>query len=352
MVAKETVSDEIDLGQLFKLIGTTIDAFFNRIFNSIKSIYHVFILFVLFLKGHLLKFCFAGLLGVVIGRFLDYRAIPTYRSSMIVQPNFNSVQQLYSNIEFYNQLAKRKESKELAEVLDIPQSVAKGIKNLKIMAFTDEVQQIKLFNGFIKSLDSTILKKLDYQDYLENFSNVNAEFHKIEIETIAPDIAKKCQRLIVNSINNNEYFEFQKQANENKIEIKEDVIRTHLDEIDKLQGFYKELRIIALEAQKKEGITSINLGDNRSDYISEFELFKQIEKLKEEKANLNVEKANTRNTINIISEFPNKGLLKDDLWSKKIVQLPVLFVAGLFLILVLIVFNKYLENYKKKHNIR
>ncbi len=43
---------------------------------------------------------------------------------MIVRPNFDSVWQLYSNIQFYNQLVKEKESEKLARVLHIPQSGA------------------------------------------------------------------------------------------------------------------------------------------------------------------------------------------------------------------------------------
>ncbi len=63
--------------------------------------------------------------------------------------------------------------------------------------------------------------------------------------------------------------------------------------------------------------TNINLANNKIDQISDLELFKQLEKLKEEKVKLNIEKANTINAVNIIYEFPYKRILINNLCSKK-----------------------------------
>ncbi len=344
MSTKETITEEVDLGQLFKLIGNAINTVYNRVFNTLRNIYHIFIRFILFLRAHFLKFCYVAILGVGLGAYLDYNALPVYKSSMIVQPNFNSARQLYSNIEFYNQLAEQKDSKELAVVLDIPLSLAERITNIGIEAFTDKAQKIQQFNEFIKNLDSITLKSIDFQDYLKNFNNINAEFHKIKVESLAPEIAKQCQEIIVTSINNNPYFKSQKKANDDNMAVRDTMIKEQLKEIKKLQEFYKEIKI--LDAKKVSGTTNINLADNKEERVSEFELFKQIEKLKDEKVQLNIDKVNRENIINIISEFPDKGILIDNLWSKKIVQMPLVFMVVLFSILIILAFNKYLANYR------
>ncbi len=248
MSTKETATEEIDLGQLLRLIGNAINTVYNCILNSLRSIYHLFIVCILFFRKHFLKFCYTAILGVGLGAYLDYNVIPVYKFSMVVQPNFNSARQLYSNIEFYNQLVKQEDREELAVVLNIPLGVAEKIANIEIEAFPDKAQKIKQFNEFIKDLDSITLKSIDYQDHLENFNNINAGFHKIQIEATAPEIGKQCQEVIVTSINDNQYVKSQKKASIDNIAIRDALINEQLKEINKLQAFYKEIRI--LEAKK------------------------------------------------------------------------------------------------------
>ncbi|MEW7289543.1 hypothetical protein [Aquimarina sp. 2304DJ70-9] len=343
---KENNPEEIDLGQLFTLIGDAFNTFLKRISIAFKYILHLFILFLKFLRLHFLKFSIAVLIGLAIGGYWDYKSQPVFRSSMIIEPNFNSAQQLYNNIEFYNQLAQQKDHETLADALHINEIEALTIKRMSIESFSDQTQRIKQFSAFISELDSISQKQVDYNDFLQNFNNINAKFHKIKIEATSPEIAKKCQKAIVTSIENNEYFTLQKKINDRNIALKDSVIVMQQGEINELQAFYKKVKI--LEAQKPQGSTSINLADNQQDQMSEIELLNQASKLKDEKIELNNEKANTKNTINIISEFPNKGVLVDDFLNKKLVLLPIVFSAILFLILILLRLNSYLKNYEKE----
>ncbi len=343
MNAKENSSDDIDLAQLFKLIGNAFTTIFIFIANIFKTAFHFFILLLQFIRVHFFKLIVAIFLGLGIGGYMDYTALPRYRSSMIVQPNFNSVQQLYNNIEFYDQLAKQQESKALAEALNISESAAGDVKKVIISSFSDQTQRIKQFSEFIQGLDSVSQKQVHYEDYLKNFNDINAKFHKIEIETTSPGVAKRCQKAIVTSIENNEYFKLQKEINDDNIALRDSIIEQQQKEINDLQTFYKEIKV--LEAKKPDGTTSINLAENKTDQISEIELLNHEKELKDEKISLNKEKANTKSTINIISEFPNKGTLVNDFFSKKIVLTPILFMSVLFLTLAMVSLNRYLRNY-------
>ncbi len=345
---KENTSEEIDLGQLFILVGNAFNRFFKIIGNVLKNIFHLIILFLKFIRTHLFKFTIATVLGIVVGGFWDYNSQPRYRSSMIIEPNFNSVQQLYNNIEFYNQLALQHESKALSEALRINENEASHIKKVEIESFSDETQRIKQFSEFISGLDSISQKQVDYEYYLKNFNDINAKFHRIKIEATSQDIAKRCQVAIVTSIEDNEYFKLQKQINDHNIALKDSIIESQQDEINDLQVFYKKIKII--EAEKPEGVTSINLAENKPNQTSEIELLNQARKLKDEKIELNNEKANTKNTINVISEFPDKAALVNDFLNKKIVLIPVVFDTILFLALILILLNRYLIRYDVKNN--
>ncbi|MEW7279400.1 hypothetical protein ABW636_12470 [Aquimarina sp. 2201CG1-2-11] len=347
METRQNTSDEVDLGQLFEQVGKALNKFFRSIEYFFKRIFNVIMLFLKFLRTHFLKFILATIIGAIFGAYLDSKSLPIYRSSMIIEPNFNSAQQLYNNIEFYNQLAKQEETKALAEAFMISDEEAKHIKNIRIESFSDQTQRIKQFSEFISELDSISQKQVDYKDYLENFNNINAKFHKIEIEASNPEIARKCQKTIVTSIEYNEYFTLQKEINDRNIAVKDSIIIQQQKEIMGLQEFYKKLKI--LEAQKPDGrTTSISLAENQTENAVEIELLRQARELKDEKVEINNEKANTKNTINVISEFPFRGALVNDFLRKKIIVMPLVLIVLLFFILALIELNKFIINYNHK----
>ncbi len=343
MSAQENTSEEIDLGQLFKLIGNTFDKFFRFLGNIFKGIFHFLIVFLQFIQKHFLKFAVAGVVGIAAGGYLDYSADKVYQSSMIVEPNFNSVQQLYNNIEFYNELAQEEEFEALEEALEIHDTLARSLKKFTIESFSDQTQKIKQFSEFIQGLDTISQKMVNYDDYLKNFNNINAKFHKITIEAKNAKVAKKCQSILLRSIENNQYFRLQKEINEINLALQDSIVARQLTEIDSLQKFYRKIK--TLEASKPEGSTSINLGEGESKGTPEVELLSQIKLLKNELVVLNNKKANTQSTINIISAFPNKGVLINDFFKKKMVLLPIFLCGVVFVILMLLSINRFLKNY-------
>ncbi|MBQ4820071.1 hypothetical protein [Aquimarina sp. MMG016] len=345
---KENISEEIDLGHLFKLIGDAFNKLFQFVGNIFKGLFHLLIQFLQFIRIHFLKFVIAGVVGIAIGWYLDNKAVPIYISSMIVEPNFNSVQQLYNNIDFYNELAKEGANRPLAGALKISDSLARTIHGVRIESFSDNTQKIRQFSEFIQELDTVSRKLVDYNDYLENFNDINSRFHKIEIVATDSGVAKECQNAIVRSIENNEYFRSQKRTNELNLRINDSVVRKQLVEVDSLLFFYQNLKM--LEIQKPEGTsgTSINLAAKNQDLDrSEITLLKESKALNNEIMVLNQRKANTENIINVISDFPDKGVLANSFFNQKKVLLPILCIGLVFISLVLLSLNKYLKNYNE-----
>ncbi|MFP2997910.1 hypothetical protein ABN763_18510 [Spongiivirga sp. MCCC 1A20706] len=335
-------SEEIDLGQLFKLIGDAFNRFFNFIGNIFKGLFDLLIMFLLFIQKHFIKFAIAGIIGIAGGFYWDYVSDKVYRSSMVVEPNFNSAQQLYNNIEFYNELADQEEYEALKETFPaLTSEEAASIKSFEIESFSDQAQKIKQFSEFIESLDTISQKKVDFDDYLENFNNINAQFHRITVETENSRVAKKLQSPIVEAIQANSYFELQKKINDENIGLSDSLYQAQLTEIDTLQKFYREIKL--REALKEQASTSISMGDAKQKDSEELELIKQEEQIKNSLIKLNEEKANTRSTINVISDFPNKGVEVDDFWNKKLVLLPILLVGLVLMVLMILELNKYLN---------
>jgi len=70
--SKTQQEEEVDLGSLFVVIGKGIKNLFNYIGNILNSIFHYFILLLIFLKKHTVKLGLALLLGFIV-RFVLHK---------------------------------------------------------------------------------------------------------------------------------------------------------------------------------------------------------------------------------------------------------------------------------------
>ncbi|WP_111308737.1 hypothetical protein [Confluentibacter sediminis] len=338
-------SEEVDLGQLFKLIGNAFDRFFKFIGSIFKGIFGVIILFLLFLQKNFIKLVVVGGIGLAIGIYLDFIKEPKYISTMVVEPNFHSVQQLYNNINFYNELARAEDSTALADALSISKKEASTIKEFKVESYSDENQKVQLFDEFVRSLDTTTQKAIDMEAYLKNFNSLDARFHTVSVIATNNSIAKKIQPVIINSISNNNYFKLQKETNGDNIKLQEKLYNKQIVEIDSLQSLYK--RVMEKEAARPMQGTSINLGENGSKDNKELALINKMEELKTSLVELNEERANKSSILNVISDFPNKGVKQKGIFkSYKFLVPSIMLILALFIFLLLSL-NTYLKNYKK-----
>ncbi|BFP41105.1 hypothetical protein FGF1_19500 [Flavobacteriaceae bacterium GF1] len=341
----KNTSEEMDLGQLFQLIGRGFQKLFNFIGSILSGIFHAIITFLLFLQKNFVVLAITVIVGAVGGFLADSYKTPMYISKMVVEPNFNSVQQLYNNIDFYNDLAMARDSLTLSRALEISVSEATTIKKVFVDSYSDENQKIKLFDEFIKELDTTTVKALDYQSYLENFNSMDARFHQISIVSTDNSIAKKTQNAIVSSISANDYFKLQKEINDENLDLQEKIYNQQLSEIDSLQQLYK--RVLEKEADKPMQGTSINLAENGEAQNKELALVQERDILKDRLVVLNLERANKSAILNVISDFPARGVKVKGFWRSYKFVLPILFLGMVLFVLLLVQLNTFL----KKHSV-
>lgn len=339
-------SDEVDLGQLFQLIGKGFQKLFNFIASIFKGIFHLIILFLLFLQKNFVVLLASIVIGVVAGFLADMYKTPKYISKMVVEPNFNSVQQLYNNIDFYNDLAKAEDSVTLSSTLNISISEAGAIKKIFVDSYSDENQKIQLFDEFIRELDTTTVKALDYESYLKNFNSMDARFHRISLIATNDQVAKKVQPAIVKSISANEYFKLQKSINDENLKLQEKIYNQQLSEIDSLQQLYK--RVLEKEADKPMQGTNINLAENGESQNKELALVKERDVLKSRLVSLNKEKADKSSILNIISDFPARGVKVKGFWKNYKFVFPMILAAFIIGVMGILEVNRFLKTYKDK----
>lgn len=339
-------SDEIDLGQLFQMIGRGFQRFFNFIGSIFKGIFHIVMLFLLFVQKNIIVIAAAIIIGGIGGFILDKVLPEKYISRMVVEPNFNSVQQLYNNIAFYNDLAEAQDSVSLATALNITEHEAASIEEIFADSYSDENQKIKLFDQFIRGLDTTTVKAIDYENYLNNFNSMDARFHQISMISTDNRVAKKAQPAIINSISVNEYFKLQKRINDENLDLQDTIYRKQLEELDSLQSLYRT--VLVKEADKPMQGTSINMAETGESRSRELALVQEKDVLKEKLVELNQERANKSTIINVISDFPTRGVEQKGILSSYKFKLPLALLALVFGVLALLELNRYLKAYNQK----
>ncbi|MEC7263632.1 MAG: hypothetical protein VXW38_07815 [Bacteroidota bacterium] len=342
---QQNSSDEIDLGQLFQMIGRGFQKFFNFIGSIFKGIFHVIILFLLFLQKNIIVIGCALVLGGIGGYILDTIFPEKYISKMVVEPNFNSVQQLYNNISFYNDLAKAQDSVALATALNITEHEAASIKEVFADSYSDENQKIKLFDEFVRELDTTTIKTIDFENYLKNFNSLDARFHQISLISTDNRVAKKTQPAILGSISVNGYFRLQKRINDENLALQDSIYRQQLVEIDSLQSLYRT--VLVKEAEKPMQGTSINMAENGESQNRELALVQERDVLKQRLVELNKERANKSTIVNVISDFPTRGVEQKGILKSYKFKLPMALLGLVIFVLALLELNKYLKTYKK-----
>ena len=95
-------NEEIDLGQLFVMIGNSISRFFQFIASIFKNLFFGFVWVVFFVKKHILVFSTAAAVGLVAGFIIEETSDPVFKSTITVRQNYQTGENLYGSIDYYN----------------------------------------------------------------------------------------------------------------------------------------------------------------------------------------------------------------------------------------------------------
>jgi hypothetical protein len=262
---------------------------------------------------------------------------------MIVEPNFKSAQQLYKNINFYHELVKQKDSNLLALTFNISVQEAAKLKGFYIEAIRNENEKYQFFNNFIQEIDTTTVRNINIKEFKKGFTDYNYSYHEIKVKSLSNAIFEKLSLPIINSIENNPYYKYQKKINDENLLQNEKVLIKSLQEVDTLRRIYNE--VLITEANKEVSSTNITLAQGARK-TNEIQLFNESLELNEELIENNKEKAETTEILNVVSTFSRVGVKESDILKKKTV---ILGVALGLIMLAFILFrqlNSYLINYR------
>ncbi len=314
-------SDEIDLGQLFRMIGRG----FNSLFRSFLKVY-------LYFKTNFWKLAILVVIGLAIGFGLKFLISDQLKTEVIVKPNFDSKDYLYDVVE---EIDANLKSKDTVFFRDLG-IVVSELKSLQISIEPIEEQKE----------EENREEDLKYLEVLQNFQGdsfisdvVKSEIlkksalnHRITFLYNNPLAGREATRRLIEYINDNEYFSELQQIYTQNAELKIKRNQELIEQIDAIiDGYTKNLSsekevnqgTLVLENEKSLEVPSLLSLKNA--------LVKEIERKK-------LEMAEQKNTISIIN-FGKNQKVKVPVYNQGILVIPFI----LMVLFLLVSFFKYLN---------
>lgn len=336
--------EEVDLGSLFMIIGKGFKNFFNFIGNIFKGIFHILILFLLFVKKHFIKFAVAGLIGGGIGAYLHIEKEDTYASEMLLEPNFESSKQLYFGIQYLANLIEQKDYEKLSKVFDISVEKAESLRQITITPNITEDDIVQSYDELIRSVDTLAAQSYLYENYKKSFTDYDYRVHTIYAESSDKAIFSALRPVILGILEENAYLKKVLDLNNENLNRSDSMYRKDLSQIDSLNKVY--MQVLLEEAKKESKGTNIALGDEQKTN-KELELYTTKRRINQDLARTVETRSKESQIVNVISDFQPVGFKVVGLENNLAVLGFLLSIGVVLFILGLIELNKYLENYKK-----
>ncbi|MFI0429718.1 hypothetical protein [Mariniflexile sp. HMF6888] len=345
-------SEEVDLGQLFKLIGNAFDRFFKFIASIFIGIYNVFLLLLIHIYRRLVWYATAVILGVVIGFIIDMNSNKLYGANMFIETNFNSARQVYENVKDFHQLANiDKDTLGLAKKLGISTDEAAHLKGFYIEADLDENNIAEMYSDFCKRLDSISRLEMTYERYKNSLTAYNFRVHRIGVASTNKSIYKKIEQAFIEGISGNAYLNELAKVNNEILVRKDSVLQNQIQKTDSLVKEYLQIRI---NESKKEPIpgsgTNLYMGDAESGgslMVDESKLLERRLGLENGRRVLDSAIVRQKNVVNVLANFPQSGYDIREWYDKKKFLLPLILFVMTLLVFSFMGLGKYLGKQSK-----
>lgn len=349
--SKPEASEEVDLGQLFKLIGNAFDRFFKFIASIFIGLYKVILLLLIHFYKRLWWYAGAIVIGTVLGFIIDKTSDKMYGANMFIETNFNSARQVYENIKQFQQLAKvDQDTVELGRLLNIPAKEAAKLKGFYIEPDMDENKIVEMYSDFYTSLDSLSRVDMTYDRYKASLNAYNFDTHRIGVATTDKSIYKEIEPGFIKQLVENDYLKELSQANEAILKKENETLKEQINKTDSLVNTYLSIRVKESEKQMVPGSgTTLYMGDaeNNNLVVDESKVLQQRLSFERQRRKNDSIMVSQKRVVNVLAGFPNTGYDIRAWYEKMKFALPIALFSLTFLVFSFLGLGKYLDKESK-----
>lgn len=305
---KTPSNEEVDLGQLFNLIGKTFNKFFQFIASVFNKFFMAFVWLVFFIKRRLVVLIGSIIVGFIAGYLIEKTSPPVYKSSISVKQNYQTGENLYGSINYYNGLLRDRDYQVLAEVLGLLSS-PKEIVGFEIEPIITDNDMLVMFDKYMAGLDSLAASKIDYKDYAKNIKDYKHKYQQISIKSRTRADFNIVFTNIVRNIETNLFFVNEQLKDLSELEGNKAALQKALVKSDSLQQTYKRVLEQQIDSKTSSEIGITFEGNNEKDKTREFDLFKNDIDLRKRIIAIDREIKDKENIIDVISSKQDNGFV-------------------------------------------
>ncbi|MFH4969247.1 hypothetical protein V8G61_13660 [Gaetbulibacter sp. M240] len=348
-------SEEVDLGQLFKLIGNAFDRFFKFIASIFIGLYKVVLLFLIHIYKRFVWYAGAILIGTIAGFIIDMNSDKMYGANMFIETNFNSARQVYENVKQFHQLAEvDKDTVELAKRFNISPTEAAKLKGFYIEPDLDENKIAEMYSEFYLRLDSLSRATMTFDIYKASLNSFNFKVHRIGVASTDKTIYKKIEKYFTEELANNSYLEDLLEVNTQNLERRDKTLLEQVRKTDSLVDAYLTIRINESNKEPIPGSgTNLYMGDAESGnlVVDESKIIEKRLNLENQRLQVNLEKVEQQSVVNVLAGFPKTGYDISKWHEKMKFTLPIALFSLTFLLFLFFGIGNYLEKESKQQKL-
>ena len=341
-------SEEVDLGQLFKLIGNAFDRLFKFIGSIFKALFSVIIYTLKVVIDNFKLIALAMVIAGAIGYGLEKSKSDVYASEMLVKPYFDSKFQLVTNINYYNALIAAQDYNQLETIFKIDEEATQSLLEFEINPGPEtENDRILQYERFIVAIDSVRAQNISFQDYIENRSVYSGDVFQISVKSHKKDIFRSLEDGL-NSTFTNTYSVKKMQKRDSLISLDKERVRKSLIQVDSLKQVY----IKVMQSESTSNNAPVTLKDGGMAMVQErvktkeYELLDKELQLRQELTRLESQQVEEDVYFDTVSSFQDVGYIYSTIYNKYSLLLPILAFILLSLIFITYRVVKFVKSYE------
>ncbi|MEN8817589.1 MAG: hypothetical protein ABF274_12080 [Nonlabens sp.] len=333
---------EVDLVPVFVWISNGFQNLINAIVGLFKSIAHFLILFLIFIKNHIILLGVLFFIGAGLGWYMSKESKKSFNAQLRVQPNFESAGQLISNLEYYNSLVDQEDFVSLSKELGITTEEARELTSFHIKADFNDTELLKEYDYMARRADTIALENYTFEGFKEAKREIDYQFYTVQISSKDRKALEKAAIKAV-QVEDNPLIKAQRKASIETTAFNLKIMENQLKEIDSLLVAF-QIAIKSKDSSTSPGTNVFVSPQNKSEVFTE--LFEEKSRILYNLEFIRENKYAYENTVNIVSYFVKKGTIE-----KK--HLTVIFALvflgfGLLIALIPLVF-RFLNNYQESN---
>ncbi len=311
-------NEEIDLGVLFNSIGRGISKLLSTVGSLIMFASNTILAAVIFVRKRIVYFALACAIGLAGGVLVERTTPLKYIATATLEPHFDSARQLYSNVEYINDLANQKDSIQLGIFFDITPSDAAKIASVEIKPFVTETRLLQEYNAYVTELDSIVATETSFKDYVKQMNSYDRKIHILRVESSKQNIFGSMLSPLLSSVSEVTYFKDQQTTQLKNLELADSITQVSIVQTDSLLSIFEKVRIVEAKKEFSNG-TNLYMSEKAEDN-TEISLLNRKMELSDKLEEIRTAKLKAKNVVDVVAAFPEVGYLETSFWKNKKVQ--------------------------------